>query len=77
MTVGVPDQTPTIDPVCLIHGKRWSEHEIGRCLYCALCYVPLEPEQCWRDEEGQAWDLCESCGVAEEVARKLVERSLP
>lgn len=51
----------SIDPVCLIHGKRQSEHD---CLYCCLCFVPLEPEECWVDETGQKWDMCKEarCG---------------
>jgi hypothetical protein len=57
------------DPVCLIHGKRWSEHALGRCLYCCLCYRALEPEECWADEDGQKWDICESCGKLEVLAK--------
>jgi hypothetical protein len=46
------------DPVCAIHGKRWSEHPGGRCLYCCICFRPLEPEQCATDSLGQKWDVC-------------------
>jgi hypothetical protein len=60
-----------IDPVCLIHGKRWSEHEGGRCLYCCLCFKPLEPEECWADADGQKWDLCQECGESEQIAEAV------
>lgn len=56
-------ESKPIDPVCLIHGLKRSEHD---CLYCAICYVTLTPEECWVDKEGQKWDLCESCGKREE-----------
>lgn len=51
-----------LDPVCLLHGKRRSEHV---CLYCGLCFTDLTPETCWADEHGQKWDLCRECGEAE------------
>lgn len=35
-----------IDPYCLHHGKRRSEHEGGRCLYCCICFKTLTPEEC-------------------------------
>jgi hypothetical protein len=47
-----------IDPVCLIHGKRWSAHEGGRCLYCCICFKALTPDECAVDSEGQKWDVC-------------------
>jgi hypothetical protein len=47
-----------IDPVCAHHGKRWSEHEGGRCLFCCICATVLTPEQCAVDEEGVKWDTC-------------------
>ncbi len=47
-----------IDSVCLIHGKKASEHEGGRCLYCCICFAPLTPEQCASDGDGQKWDVC-------------------
>jgi hypothetical protein len=59
-----------IDPVCLFHGKRRSEHEGGRCLFCGICFDTLTPEECWEDAEGQKWDLCVPCGKAEEWALK-------
>lgn len=51
-----------IDPVCLLHGKPWSQHQLGRCLYCCICFKELTPETCWVDDMGQKWDMCEECG---------------
>ena len=42
-----------IDPVCLIHGKKMSEHF---CLYCCLCFKSLTPEECNVREDGQKED---------------------
>lgn len=52
----------TIDPVCAFHGKRRSQHE---CLYCCVCFAQLTRAECWLDEDGAAWDLCEPCGQQE------------
>jgi hypothetical protein len=57
--------TALIDPVCAFHGKRWSEHEGGRCLYCCICFDPLTPEECHVDEAGDRWDVCVPCAEAE------------
>ena len=57
-----------IDPVCLFHGKKWSEHEGGRCLFCALCFDTDPPSGWWRDEEGTAWDICNECKILEDLA---------
>lgn len=54
--------TGIIDPVCMIHGMKWSEHRHGRCIYCGLCFVPLEDDECWVDSKGQKWDMCRECG---------------
>jgi hypothetical protein len=49
------------DPVCLFHGRRWSEHEDGRCLYCCICFNSnLTHETCATDSEGQKWDVCDT-----------------
>ena len=56
------------DPVCAFHGKHWSEHEGGRCLYCCQCFRTLTPEECWADESGQKWDICEDCGLEDSTA---------
>jgi hypothetical protein len=61
----------TIDPVCLIHGKRWSEHEHGRCLYCCLCFKPLTVDECHVDEDGQREDVCNECAEAERLAGQM------
>ena len=49
-----------IDPTCLFHGKKWSEHKYGRCIYCPLCFRSDEYEH-WVDAEGQKWDICVGC----------------
>lgn len=52
-----------VDPTCAFHGKKWSEHEGGRCLYCCLCFdSTLTPETCWADKDGVKWDVCMDCG---------------
>ena len=61
--------TTPIDPVCLVHGLRKSQH---MCLYCTLCYKSLTVEECHMDSDGQRWDICEAC--AEEEARIMKER---
>lgn len=62
-----------VDPVCAFHGIPWSQHEGGRCLYCCSCFKTLTPQDCWVDEVGQKWDMCEECGDAEDVIRKALE----
>lgn len=52
----------SLDPVCVFHGKRASEHA---CLYCCLCFRDLTPEECWEDEQGQKWDVCQACKAQE------------
>ena len=54
-----------IDPVCLIHGKKWSEHELGFCLYCCLCFKPLTPDECHVMENGKKEDVCKPCAEKE------------
>lgn len=49
-----------IDPVCAFHGKRWSEHEGGHCLYCCICFKTLTPDECAADADGQKWDVCDT-----------------
>jgi hypothetical protein len=55
----------SVDPVCAIHGKRWSDHEGGRCLYCCICFRSLTPDECAVDRDGQKWDLCEGACALE------------
>lgn len=58
-----------IDPVCLFHGKKWSEHEGGRCLYCCICFDTNPPSGWWVDEGGTTWDICNDCQKLEEEAK--------
>ena len=51
-----------IDPMCLIHGKRMSEHV---CLYCCMCFKPLKPDQCNVREDGLKEDVCIDCAKRE------------
>ncbi len=51
-----------IDPFCLIHGKKQSEHD---CLYCCMCFEELKPEDCFVNKAGIKEDVCESCGERE------------
>lgn len=53
-----------IDPVCLMHGKKLSEHH---CLYCCLCFKDLIPDECYEDPQDQKWDICQDCGWQEEI----------
>ena len=55
-----------MDPTCLFHGKKWSEHEYGQCLYCCLCFRELTPESCTRNYQGQLEDICVECRAQEE-----------
>ena len=56
-----------IDPVCLFHGKRWSEHY---CLYCCLCFRTLTPEECHVRADGKREDVCEECAAFEQARRE-------
>lgn len=58
-----------IDPVCLVHGLKLSEHY---CLYCYLCFESLTVDDCSIDEEGNPTDVCKRCVKEEGVvsARK-------
>jgi hypothetical protein len=47
------------NPVCTFHGKRWSEHEGGRCLFCCICF-DTSPEGWATDSEGTTWDVCDT-----------------
>lgn len=51
-----------IDPVCLVHGKRKSEHD---CLCCCLCFKPLTRDECSYLPNGQRQDTCVPCAEAE------------
>ena len=53
-----------IDPVCLIHGLKYSEH---RCLYCCLCFSTLTEDQCHTREDGVKEDVCIPCANHERL----------
>lgn len=60
-----------IDPVCLLHSKRASEHDGGRCLYCCICFKPLTPEDCAVDISGQKWDACKGqCAIETDIEER-------
>jgi hypothetical protein len=43
--------------------------------YCCLCFKPLHEKDCWKDSEGQRWDVCVPCKLSEqqgETRRNLV-----
>lgn len=54
----------TIDPVCVVHGMRASEHD---CLYCCLCFKSLTPDECHVLPDGSKEDVCEECAAAEQL----------
>ena len=60
-----PIPPPNIDPVCLIHQKRMSEHD---CLYCCLCFKPLEVGECHLLPDGSRENVCEKCAAREAAA---------
>lgn len=62
---GRSDSNGGIDPVCAFHGKRWSEHEGGRCLYCCICFTSLTPDECATGSDGVKWDICVPCAELE------------
>ena len=61
--------TALIDPVCVMHGRKRSEHE---CLYCCLCFEDLTYETCATDKSGDKTDVCIPC--YEEEGRICAER---
>lgn len=60
--------TFTIDIVCLMHGKRKSEHD---CLYCSLCYRDLTVEECNVLESGELESVCTDCAEKERAMQTL------
>lgn len=54
-----------IDPTCLIHGLKKSEHE---CLYCCLCFKSLTIAEYHIREDGMREDVCEDCATQEAAA---------
>lgn len=60
----------TVDPVCVFHGKRRSEHV---CLYCCLCFRSDLPVEAFHQEpDGTRVDVCESCWEGEQ--KELIRR---
>jgi hypothetical protein len=56
----------SVDPVCLVHGMRLSEH---RCLYCCLCFKTLTVEECHVRPDGKREDVCDECAAYESATR--------
>lgn len=52
-----------IDPTCLFHGRKKSEHD---CLVCCLCFEDLTFEKCHIREDGEREDVCNPCAKREE-----------
>ena len=49
---------------------------IDQRVYCCLCFEQVTLETGWKDERGQAWDICVPCKLAEqreEIRRNLVD----
>lgn len=61
------------DPVCLIHGKKKSEH---RCLYCCLCFKSLTLEECSFSPCGCRTDVCIPCAESEQKQIAVVISTL-
>jgi hypothetical protein len=51
-----------VNAVCLIHGKKHSEHD---CLYCGLCFKPLTVDECAYLPNGKREDVCIECAMDE------------
>ncbi|MCK9468407.1 MAG: hypothetical protein M0Q49_03225 [Porticoccaceae bacterium] len=62
-------QRAPIDPTCLFHGKKLSEHQ---CLVCCLCYKDLTVEECHVLPDGTKEDVCNPC--AEHEARVVADK---
>lgn len=62
--------TAPIDPVCVFHGKRRSEHA---CLVCTLCFKDLTPAECSYLPDGSQVDVCVPCAEAEQA--ELIKRA--
>ena len=59
-----------IDPVCLFHGKRKSEHE---CIVCCICYRTLTFEECHVMPDGEREDVCNECAAKEAAVLAVKE----
>lgn len=60
-----------IDPTCLFHGKKSSQHD---CLICCLCYKDLTPDECNVLEDGTKEDVCKSCAAKEKCVMRKIRR---
>lgn len=54
-----------IDPVCIAHGKKKSEHA---CLICCLCFKSLTHEECSFLPSGTRTNVCVPCAEMEDKA---------
>ena len=61
-----------IDPVCLMHGKKMSEH---RCLYCCLCYKDITPDECNVTDDGKKENVCKPCAEKERKQMQALKES--
>lgn len=61
----------TIDPVCLIHGMKMSEHQ---CIYCCLCFKSMKLEECFITEHNRRTDVCKRCAEQERRYAESAER---
>lgn len=59
--------TAKFDPVCVIHGLKYSEHQ---CIYCCLCFKSLVIEECNITETGGREDVCFECAKNEKEANE-------
>lgn len=72
MSADVVNNDVPLDPVCAIHGIRWSKHDGGACLYCCICFSPLKPMDCVVDNSGVRWDVCKGqCAVEAGITELL------
>lgn len=59
------------DPVCLVHGKKKSEHD---CLFCCMCFKDLTKAECIMimdpdtGKEICKIDVCAECAKADAKA---------
>lgn len=51
-----------IDPVCIFHMLRRSQHE---CIYCCLCFETKTRDELSTDESGSLVDVCKKCAEQE------------
>ena len=53
-----------IDPICLPHGKKFSEH---MCLICQLCFRSLTVDECHVRKDGIKEDVCNECAEIDQA----------